>query len=118
MTATTTTTPTATGTLAYSDFFFLIVLAIVIQIIAIAYLWKIHRYIGRKMTLLLGAINVLQVIFNILVGYILLAASTRQNNGAGEIDILVLVAAYIIPLASGILHLILQRTLAKSLGMD
>ena len=103
--------------LVYTDFFFVLIISIILQSVALLYLWKIHRYIGKEMTALLAGINAVLLLYDIVVTALLLRPPD-PNEGVQEVEFWGLFIGFIVPTTNAVLHLVLQRRLAKSLGME
>ena len=97
----------------YSDLFFLTIIPIVVQCLAVVYLWKIHKILGRENTLLFVGINGVLILYDVLISFLLF--TTNQTPEEQQIELNGLILAFIIPLTNAILHITLQMRMSRSL---
>ena len=62
--------------LTFSDFWFLSLIPMTIQVYAVTYLWRLREYIGKKMTYILFSKNILLLTLYVLIEIAMYDAST------------------------------------------
>src|SRR5688500_17158963 len=98
---------------AYSDLVGFSMTALVMQIISGFYVFKIRRFVGKRMYFLQGGINAVLIITDLLIVFTIALAAGR--SGQQPIEFVGLLIGFILPFTSAALHLFWSYGVAKGL---
>ena len=98
---------------AYSDLVGFSIIALVMQIISGFYVFKIRRFVGKRMYFLQGGINAVLIITDLLIVFTIALAAGR--SGQQPIEFVGLLIGFILPFTSAALHLFWSYGVAKGL---
>jgi hypothetical protein len=98
--------------LVYSDLFLLTFVPMIMQALAGTYLWRIHKIIGRRMTLYNGMKNTLMFLYEVAISWGIFIAA--QRAGIQPIEFIGIWVGFVFPLVMATVFLLFYRDLVRS----